>query len=115
MIKVKEKKTKGFCQECKKSSNSYRKIYHVLINNCEVNLCTECMLVLNSAILHQFHSDIPDRDSDNRIQEKLRLLLNKRVSGIWSDECQSELDSIDPKLLSNSDRLIYKQIQTWED
>ena len=113
MIKVTEKQTKFICDECKKTGNKYRKIYHVLIANKEANLCTECLLVLNNEISKQFHNDIPDRESDTRIQEKLRLLLNKCVSGDWNEDCQKELDLIDVDTLSNLDRLIYRQIKDW--
>ena len=54
-----------------------------------------------------------DRETDIRIQEKLRLLLNKRVSGDWNEDCQKELDLVDADTLSSSDRLIYRQIKEW--
>lgn len=111
----------ALCFNCNKKTDEYRKVYSINIgdsNVMRINLCTECMSVLISKMTDAFnmefpHNDKTDYDTELEIESKLRILLNKKISGIWNDDCQRELDSFDQERMCNSHKLIYRQICDW--
>lgn len=62
------------------------------------------------------HADLlNDEIQTNTIESKLRVLLNHRVYGIWSEIDNSEFDEIEYDMLSPMNQYIYKTIQRWSD
>lgn len=115
MINVNLDNNKCSCIICNKKENNYRKIYSINIGNLKLNLCTECMCVLISKMTNAFNTEFPNNDKTDydielRVESKLRILLNKKISGIWNEDCQKELDSLDEERMCNSHRLIYNNI-----
>lgn len=109
------------CLNCSKERDKYRKIYSVCIGDTRAikfNLCKECMDILTSKALDAFHDEFDNNnetkyDLEKSIEAKLRILLNKKISGGWNDDCQRELESLDQDSMCNSHRLIYRQICDW--
>lgn len=109
------------CINCNEKRDEYRKIYAVSIGNSntiKINLCTECMGVLVSKMTDAFnmefpHNDKTDYDAELEIESKLRILLNKKISGTWNDDCQRELDSLNQEEMCNSHRLLYRDVCDW--
>lgn len=109
------------CINCNKKRDEYRKIYSISIGNSnllKINLCTECMSMLISKMTDSFHAEFPNNkktkyDSEMQIESKLRILLNKKVSNTWNEDCQNELDSLEQEKMCNSHRLLYRQICDW--
>lgn len=109
------------CINCNEKRDEYRKIYAISIGNSntiKINLCTECMGVLVSKMTDAFnmefpHNDKTDYDAELEIESKLRILLNKKISGTWNDDCQRELDSLNQEEMCNSHRLLYRDVCDW--
>lgn len=109
------------CLFCNEKENEYRKIYLIIIgnsNSLKFNICNECMDMfiskMENALIKEFpNSNETDYDIESRIGSKLSILLNKKVSGIWNEDCQKELDSLDEKRMCNSHKVIYRQICDW--
>lgn len=57
-----------------------------------------------------FPIDAIKRDS---VEEKLRILLNNRVSGVWTEDNNIELSRLETKNLTNSQKLLIQQIKGW--
>ena len=109
------------CLNCNKKRDEYRKIYSITIGNLnplKINLCTECMGVLVSKMTDAFNMEFPnndktDYDTELEIESKLRILLNKKISGTWNEDCQKELDSLNEEKMCNSHRLLYRDVCNW--
>lgn len=109
------------CLNCNEKQDEYRKIYSITIGNLnplKINLCTECMDVLASKMTYAFNMEFPnndktDYDTELEIESKLRILLNKKISGTWNEDCQKELDSLNEEKMCNSHRLLYRDICNW--
>lgn len=109
------------CLICNEKKDEYRKIYSIIIgdsNPLKINLCTECMSMLiykMTGVLNMefLNSDKTDYDTEFEIENKLRILLNKKISKSWNEDCQKELDSLEEERMCNSNRLIYRQISDW--
>lgn len=109
------------CFICNEKENEYRKIYLIIMgnsNSLKINICNECMSIFISKMANALNMEFPnsdktDYDIELRIESKLSILLNKKISGIWNEDCQKELDSIDEKNMRNSHKLIYRQICDW--
>ena len=109
------------CIVCNKKRDKYKKIYSINIGDSlqlKFNLCTECMSILVSKMVDAFNMEVPnnertDYDIELEIESKLRILLNKKISKSWNEDCQRELDSLDEEKMCNSNRLIYRQICDW--
>lgn len=96
-------------------------------------------LVKNSRhcnILILYHEDIEVIDSDDfcdeydvsalfekvfpyvitqkdNVEDKLRILLNNRISGVWTKDNEIELSRLEGKNLTNSQKLLVQQIKEW--
>ena len=109
------------CLNCNKKQDEYRKIYSITIGNLnplKINLCTECMGVLVSKMTYAFNMEFPnndktDYDTELEIESKLRILINKKISGTWNEDCQKELDSLNEEKMCNSHRLLYRDVCNW--
>lgn len=109
------------CIVCNKKRDKYKKIYSINIGDSlqlKFNLCTECMSILVSKMVDAFNMEVPnnertDYDIELEIESKLRILLNKKISKSWNEDCQRELDSLEEEKMCNSNRLIYRQICDW--
>lgn len=109
------------CLNCNEKQDEYRKIYSITIGNLnplKINLCTECMGVLVSKMTYAFNMEFPnndktDYDTELEIESKLRILLNKKISGTWNEDCQKELDSPNEEKMCNSHRLLYRDVCNW--
>ena len=109
------------CLNCNKKQDEYRKIYSIAIGNLnplKINLCAECMGVLVSKMTYAFNMEFPNNDKTDydielEIESKLRILLNKKISGTWNEDCQKELDSLNEEKMCNSHRLLYRDVCNW--
>lgn len=109
------------CIVCNEKKNEYRKIYSITMGNSnklKINLCTECMSILVSKMTDTFNAEFPNNDKTEydielAIESKLRILLNKKISESWNEDCQKELESLDEKRMCNSHRLLYRNICNW--
>lgn len=62
-----------------------------------------------------FFEDRVIHPSDNDpIDEKLRVLLNSRIAGVWDKEMQRELQEMEYGKLLPHQKMIYKQIEEWQ-
>jgi hypothetical protein len=59
------------------------------------------------------NNDKTDYDTELEIESKLRILLNKKISGTWNEDCQKELDSLNEEKMCNSHRLLYRDVCNW--
>lgn len=50
---------------------------------------------------------------ENGIEEHLRILLNNRISGVWTEDNKKELISLEKEKLSNSQKVLVQQIKEW--
>lgn len=109
------------CIVCNEKKNEYRKIYSISIgtsNKLKINLCTECMSILVTKMTNAFNMEFPNNDETDydiklKIESKLRILLNKKISGTWNEDCQKELDSLNEEKMCNSHRLLYRDVCNW--
>lgn len=51
---------------------------------------------------------------EDTIEDKLRILLNNRVSGAWTEDNKMELSQLEKGCLTNSQQLLVQQIKGWE-
>ena len=47
------------------------------------------------------------------VEEKLRILLNNRISGVWTEDNKLELSRLEGMDLTNSQKLLVQQIKEW--
>lgn len=52
-------------------------------------------------------------ENENTVESKLRILLNNRVSNVWTDENEAELLKMEKADLTNSQKLLLQQIKEW--
>lgn len=110
-MNIKKKEEKCECNQCHKKNNGYRSIYIVTICGYHVHLCTECLLVLHEMIEKQYSNEFGHKElteDDIRQEEKLRILLNKKLNGDWNDDCEEELRSFPLESMANSNKVIYQ-------
>lgn len=111
------------CANCQSTRDGYRKIYSIEIGERSVikfNLCTECMSMLIEKTGKSMRMEFPqnketEHDSEVEIDNKLRMLLNKKIFEIWNEDCQKEFYSLDFDKMSPSQKMIYMHIYTWDD
>ena len=118
MIKISKKHNKCKCDNCHKGKNGYRNIHSFIVVDKHFNLCTECMSILSKLISDEFQIEFGDQketENDIEIEEKLRLLFNRKVRNQWTDECEQELNKLELDFgkMSASDKLMYKHIKEW--
>lgn len=116
MIKISKKHNKCKCDNCNKSKNKYRNIHSFVVAGKHFNLCTECMSILSKMISNEFKIEFNDRvetEYDVDIEERLRLLLNRKIKNQWDEECEKELNELDFENMLPSDKILYKQIKEW--
>ena len=74
------------------------------------------MSILSRLISDEFQIELGGRketNNDVEIEEKLRLLFNRRVRNQWDEECEKELNELDFENMLPSDKVLYKQIKKW--
>lgn len=57
-----------------------------------------------------FSIDETERDC---VEEKLRILLNNRISGVWTEGNETDLSRLEADGLTNSQKLLIQQIKEW--
>ncbi len=73
------------------------------------------MVSAENIFVDLFFEDHVIHPSDNEWQdEKLRILLNSRIAGVWDEKMWKELREMDYKTLLPHQKMIYKQIEEWE-
>lgn len=55
---------------------------------------------------------VDEREKD-AVEDKLRILLNNRISGMWFDDNEMELRRLKAMPLTNSQKLLVQQIEEW--
>lgn len=116
MIKISTKKTKCVCDNCGKSKNGYRNIHGFTVGNINFRLCTECMSILSDSIRKEFRIEFGERnetEEDKLINEKLVILLNRKLNNDWNEDCEKELCSLDVNKMRPSDKVLHRQIIEW--
>lgn len=54
-----------------------------------------------------------DKMEQDAVEDKLRILLNNRISGIWYEDNEAELRRLKEMPLTNSQKLLVQQIEEW--
>ncbi len=62
-------------------------------------------LFFDENMIHRSNNDLND--------EKLRVLLNLKISELWDEKAQEELQAMDYEKLQPHQKMIYKQIEEW--
>lgn len=115
-MKITKKEGKCECDQCHKKQNGYRSIYMVTLCSNHFRLCTECLFTLSGMIKDCCSRELGYKEpteEDVRLEEKLAILLNKKVSDQWNENCEEELKGIPFESISNSNKVLYKSIIDW--
>lgn len=60
-----------------------------------------------------FEENMVHTSNNDRVDEKLRILLNLKVAGLWDEKSQKELQEIANEDILPHQKMIYKQIKEW--
>ena len=60
-----------------------------------------------------FSGDIIHRSDDDFVDERLRVLLNLKIAGVWDEKAENELKWIQCRKLQPHQKMICKQIEEW--
>jgi hypothetical protein len=115
-MNIKKKEKNCVCGQCHKRKNKYRNIYTVTICGYHFQLCTECLLTFSGLIKDQCSREFGHREpneEDIRLEEKLKILFNKKVNSDWNEDCEEELKNLSFETMSNCNKVMYKSIVNW--
>ncbi len=60
-----------------------------------------------------FHDEFIHQSEDDIVDEKLRMLLNMKIAGLWDETAQAELKALGNGTMQAHQKMLYRQIEEW--